>query len=107
MQLLSKLAAVIATVLKREQEPSAFPYIYETDGPNKGRIRGEYRGGGGFRDDDHGVLHNLARWYDPQTRSLHDDTGECMWSNVPGKLQPVMVVSEQDDDFYTLQWVAS
>lgn len=106
MQLLTKLAAVIAAVFKRKPEPSAFPYIYETDGPNKGRVRGEYRGGE-FRDDGHGVLHNLARWYDPQTRSLHDDAGECMRSNVPGKLQPVMVVTEQDDYFHTLQWVAS
>lgn len=106
MLLISKLAAVIAAVFKRAPEPSAFPYLYETAGPNKGRIRGEYRGGW-FRDDNHGVLHNLARWYDPQTRSLHDETGECMWSNVPGKLQPVMIVSEQDDDFETLQWVAA
>lgn len=99
MLLLTKLAAVIAAVFKRKPEPSAFPYIYETDGPNKGRIRGKYRACGASS------LHGEVRWYDEGTRCLYDEAGDLVWSSVPGELAPVIHLNS--GRLYTLQWVAA
>lgn len=91
----TKLYHAVLSALTAVEQKIRTPVFtkFEQDGPNKGRVPGEY-----FSPEPEPLQTSLIgekRWFDPETRILYDEFGKCAWSGLgwDGKSSTVVVES--------------